>query len=159
MERRLKEKLPGGVFSNVSPVRSRTMAAIKAKHAKTTERALRMALVRAGITGWQLHANHLPGKPDFFFPRHQLAIFVDGCFWHGCSKCGHVPKTNSAFWTAKIKRNIERDRSNTRVLRKLGIATLRIWEHSLSKTSNRASAIHRIRGRLELIDSSLKMTK
>ena len=150
MERRLKEKLPGGVFANVSTVRSRTMAAIKAKHAKSTERTLRMALIRAGIKGWKLHILSLPGKPDFFFPESNLAIFVDGCFWHGCAQCGHIPKTNNAFWAAKIQRNIQRDASNSRKLRKAKIRCLRIWEHSLKNQIGRAKVVTRI---MKLLDS------
>ena len=120
MERRLKKMLPDGEFRNVSPQRSRTMSAIRGKHTKSTERRLRMALIRAGIPGWRLHPLGVPGNPDLAFPRSNLVIFVDGCFWHGCPKCGHIPHTNSSFWQAKIERNRERDRLSNRAIRKRG---------------------------------------
>src|SRR5438874_12771838 len=102
MERRLRLKLPRGKFLNVSASRSRTMSAIRGKNTRSTERALRSALIRAGIKGWRLHPDHVLGKPDLYFPKHRIAIFVDGCFWHSCPKCGHIPKTRQAFWRAKI---------------------------------------------------------
>jgi DNA mismatch endonuclease, patch repair protein len=130
MEKRLRVLLPGGAFANVSNSRSRTMSLIRAKDNGTTERALRMALVRAGERGWCLHCD-LVGRPDFYFPKSKLAVFVDGCFWHGCGKCGHIPRTRSSFWQAKLDRNRERDRRTTRELRKRGMNVIRIWEHQL----------------------------
>ena len=109
MERRLKSHLPEGKFVGVSIHRARIMSAIRGKSNRTTELRLRMALVRSGIEGWTLHSSALPGKPDFCFPKSRVAVFVDGCFWHGCDRCGHVPKTRSAFWQAKFERNQERD--------------------------------------------------
>ena len=100
MEKALRRKLPGGRFENVSPVRSRAMAAVRGKGNITTERRLRLALVRAGIRGWQLHPKGLSGRPDFLFPEAKLAVFADGCFWHGCRKCGHVPSKHSDFFGA-----------------------------------------------------------
>lgn len=148
MERYLKEKLPEGKFLNVSPERSRTMASIKGKHTKSTERKLRMALIRAGIKGWKLHPQGLAGNPDVFFPKTNTVVFVDGCFWHGCSKCGHIPHTNSDFWYAKFSRNRARDLANTRALKAKGLKVVRIWEHSLAKARSTAAAIERIKGLL-----------
>src|SRR5205823_6917634 len=107
---RIMLKLSEGKFLNVSATRSRMMSAIRGKNTRSTERALRMALMRAGIKGWRLHAVNLPGKPDVYFPTQRLAVFIDGCFWHFCPKCGHIPKTRRIFWNAKIQRNQERDR-------------------------------------------------
>ena len=145
MERRLKETLPGGEFRNVSPERSRTMSAIKGKHTKSTERRLRMALIRAKIPGWKLHPVGIPGNPDLFFPVSNLAIFVDGCFWHGCPKCGHVPHTNTKFWKTKIARNRERDRLNVKVIRKAGMKVMRVWEHSLANNLTTLRVIEKIK--------------
>lgn len=131
MERQLKKYLDRGRFENVPIERSRTMSAIRGKNNRTTELRLRMALIRKEIRGWQLHANDLPGSPDFYFQKEKLAVFVDGCYWHGCPKCGHIPKTRSKFWTAKIKRTQQRDLKKRLELRKMGIATMRIWEHEL----------------------------
>src|SRR5947199_10699304 len=117
MERRLRLKLPQGKFLNVSVSRSRMMSAIRGKNTRSTERALRSALMRAGIKGWLLHANDVRGKPDVYFPKKKVAVFVDGCFWHGCALCGHIPRTRSSFWAAKIQRNKQRDRATVRALK------------------------------------------
>ena len=65
-------------------------------------------------------------RPDFVFPRLRVAVFVDGCFWHGCPKHATWPKTRAAFWRTKITRNKARDRRVNRELRKLGWNVLRI---------------------------------
>lgn len=135
MEKRLKKYLKNGKFDNVQEKTSRTMSAIRSKNARSTELCLRMLLVRSGIKGWQLHANKLPGNPDFYFKEEKLAVFVDGCYWHGCPKCGHIPKTRTEFWKAKIDRNKERDRKNNKELKNIGIRSLRIWEHELKKNT------------------------
>lgn len=103
-----------------------------------------MALVRAGISGWVLHAKDLPGKPDFFFPTMNVAVFVDGCFWHGCPKCGHIPRTRAEFWAAKIQRNRERDLQMSALLRRQKIRVLRIWEHELGDTEAIRKSIRRL---------------
>ncbi|MBC8469467.1 MAG: very short patch repair endonuclease [Planctomycetes bacterium] len=131
MEKRLRKKLKGGKFKDVPVVRSKTMAAIRGKNNRTTELCFRMAIVRSGIKGWVTNFKDLPGKPDFFFRKKGIAVFIDGCFWHGCPKCGHYPKTRSSFWKAKILRNKERDKSNRRKLRRKGIKVVSVWEHSL----------------------------
>jgi len=131
MERYLKDVLGSSKFDDVGETRSRTMGAIRGKGNKTTELRLRMAFVRAGLRDWHLHNRELPGRPDFFFPEKRVAVFVDGCFWHGCARCGHTPKTRSFFWTAKFERNKQRDRRNLRLLNALGIRVVRFWEHQL----------------------------
>jgi DNA mismatch endonuclease, patch repair protein len=75
----------------------------------------------------------LTGRPDFVFPKLKLAVFVDGCFWHGCPKHGTRPKANAGFWLAKITGNKARDRRVNRLLRAEGWRVLRIWEHELSR--------------------------
>lgn len=133
MEKELREKLPGGRFHNVSPARSRAMSAVRGKGNVTTERRLRLALVRARIAGWKLHPKEIPGCPDFYFPKNRLAIFTDGCFWHGCRDCGHIPSKHSAFWSAKIEGNRRRDAEKTAELRAKKIRVLRLWEHELKE--------------------------
>ena len=132
------------MFDDVPPVRSKTMAAIRGKHNRSTELRLRMFLVTAGIRGWRLHPKELPGKPDFYFEKARLAIFVDGCYWHGCPKCGHIPKTRTAFWAAKIKRNQERDKIKRLELKKSGIKSLRIWEHEFKDKKHLERVIDKI---------------
>jgi len=107
------------------------MAAIRGKHNKTTEMQLMKAFARAGIGDFSMHSPEVSGCPDFFFTDAQLAIFVDGCFWHGCPKCGHIPKTRRAFWKTKIERNRARHKKIKRLLNKESIKAIRIWEHSL----------------------------
>jgi DNA mismatch endonuclease (patch repair protein) len=104
-----------------------------------------MALISAGIKGWRLHPAGVHGNPDIIFPEIGLAIFVDGCFWHGCSRCGHTPKTRTAFWRAKILRNQQRDRRNTKALRRQGLVVMRIWEHSLARRQGRRRVVQRVR--------------
>jgi DNA mismatch endonuclease (patch repair protein) len=103
-----------------------------------------MSLVRAGVRGWKLHPEELPGRPDFYFEMAKLALFVDGCYWHGCPKCGHIPKTRTAFWEAKIKRNQERDKMKNLELRKLGTKSLRIWEHELKDKKDLDKIVEKI---------------
>lgn len=135
MERHLRLKLVGGKFSNVPAKRSATMSRIRGRNNRTTEIRLRYALVRAGIRGWCLHSS-IPGRPDFYFSREKVAVFVDGCFWHGCVKCGHIPKTRSAFWRAKIRRNRERAAKWDRSLKKNGILVRHIWECEMKHSLN-----------------------
>jgi DNA mismatch endonuclease (patch repair protein) len=127
--------------------RSRVMAAVRSRGNRSTETALAVALRAAGITGWRRHYPIL-GKPDFAFPRHRLAIFLDGCFWHGCPKCGEIPASNRSYWERKIGRNVERDRRHTKELRRRGWAVLRIWEHRL-RGAGIASVIARLERLLE----------
>lgn len=66
---------------------------------------------------------------DVAFTRARLAVFVDGCFWHGCPEHHVLPRTNPAWWTWKVDRNIERDRDTDRLLHEAGWAVVRVWEH------------------------------
>lgn len=107
------------------------MAAIRSRGNRTTEMRFRAMLVRAAIRGWAMNPKTVSGKPDFFFPASKTAIFLDGCFWHGCPKCGHVPNVNRPFWKAKIERNQRRDRETDELLLQTGIKAIRFWEHEL----------------------------
>jgi DNA mismatch endonuclease (patch repair protein) len=112
--------------------RSEVMSRIRAHGNKATELALISFLRLYGITGWR-RRQPLFGKPDFVFRKQKVAVFVDGCFWHGCPKHGTRPKSNAAFWNDKIHRNITRDRLVNATLRAEGWQVLRIWEHDLLK--------------------------
>jgi DNA mismatch endonuclease, patch repair protein len=123
--------------------RSRVMSRNKSRGAKSTERRLRSILVRAAIVGWNLgHDSGLPGRPDFIFLGDQVAVFVDGCFWHGCRRCRSIPISNRPFWLEKIETNRSRDRRNVRKLRSMGWNVVRIWEHELN--SNRIRILDKI---------------
>src|SRR5713226_984265 len=111
--------------------RSRNMRAIKYANNRTTERRIRAHLVQLGVRGWRLRTAALPGRPDFTFANAKVAVFVDGCFWHGCRRCGHIPRTNRAYWLAKITRNKRRDRAVSKALRTQGYHVLRIRECQL----------------------------
>jgi len=131
MESELRKKLPPGGFVGVSEARSAAMRAVRSRGNKATERRLRSSLVARGIRGWRMHAVELAGTPDFVFPKAKVVVFVDGCFWHGCPQCGHLPRTRSSFWRAKIERNQQRDKASTKRLRKSGYVVLRFWECQL----------------------------
>jgi len=111
--------------------RSQVMAAIGSRGNKATELRLATILRTAGITGWRRH-QPLPGRPDFIFPRQRLAVFVDGCFWHGCRWHCRMPHGNREYWKHKISGNRARDRRITRLLRIRGWRVLRIWGHALA---------------------------
>lgn len=69
-------------------------------------------------------------RADLVFPRIRLAVFVDGCYWHGCPEHHVPPKTNSEYWAAKVERNRRRDADTDARLRQEGWAVLRVWEHA-----------------------------
>ena len=123
--------------------RSEVMSLIRGKGNKETEHALLVLLRQNKISGWRRHLPLL-GKPDFAFPKQKVAVFVDGCFWHGCPKCYTRPKTNRAFWDRKRETNMARDRHFTRQLRGRGWKVIRIWQHYLQKSPEAClTRIHR----------------
>lgn len=112
--------------------RSEVMSRVRGKGNAATELRLVRIFRAHRITGWRRHTKTF-GSPDFIFPKLKLAVFVDGCFWHGCPEHGSMPKTNAAFWEAKITRNRERDTEVNRELKRRGWRVLRLWEHDLRK--------------------------
>jgi DNA mismatch endonuclease (patch repair protein) len=124
--------------------RSQVMAAIRSKGNKDTELRLASILREHGINGWRRN-RPLPGKPDFIFSKQRLAVFVDGCFWHGCPKHGRKPDSNQHYWLSKLQRNKSRDREVNRLLRNRGWNVLRLWEHELVRE---ASAAERVKSSL-----------
>ena len=109
--------------------RSWLMSRIRSQET-SPEMLLRKALWTAGLR-YRLK-NKLPGKPDLVFPSAKVAVFVDGCFWHSCSRHATQPKNNAAFWEAKLLSNKARDRKVNRLLRNMGWQVVRIWEHELA---------------------------
>lgn len=110
--------------------RSRIMSRIRSNDTGIEVR-FRKALWAKGLRGYRLHYK-IQGKPDIVFPRHRLVIFLDGDYWHGYNwkKLGKVPPKE--YWQEKIQRNIDRDRKNTKELRKQGWTVVRFWEHGLN---------------------------
>jgi DNA mismatch endonuclease, patch repair protein len=95
------------------------------------EAAVRSALHRAGLR-FRKHVRPLPGlrcEADVVFARQKVALFVDGCFWHGCPVHGKTPKGNRLYWSAKIARNVARDQRNDAALAGAGWVVVRAWEH------------------------------
>jgi len=106
------------------------MSRIRGKGNEKTEVRLAKLMRAEGIRGWRRHLP-IPGRPDFSFQKQKVAVFVDGCFWHGCPRCFRLPKQNRAFWKAKIEGNRKRDRSVNVRLRRLGWKVVRIKECQL----------------------------
>ncbi len=120
-----------------SATRSRMMSGVRSTNNHSTELRLR-ALLRANrLSGWRRHLD-LPGKPDFAWPADKVAVFVDGCFWHGCPKCYRAPKSNAVFWKCKIDTNRQRDRRVNRQLRAGNWKVVRIWECRVGQHSELA---------------------
>jgi DNA mismatch endonuclease (patch repair protein) len=109
------------------------MALIRSKGNLTTEIALGKLLWAAGLRGYRKHWPIL-GRPDFAWPGLRIAVFVDGCFWHGCN-CKTIPKSNRRFWLNKFESNRGRDIRVTRALRRSGWKVLRVKECALSRPS------------------------
>jgi len=95
------------------------------------EKEIRSRLHALGLR-YRLHRRLLAGlrrEVDLAFPRARVAVFVDGCFWHGCPEHGTWPKNNAAFWRRKIEENVRRDRDTDARLAADGWTVLRVWEH------------------------------
>jgi DNA mismatch endonuclease (patch repair protein) len=132
MPRKPKESDPNRI---PKPVPSSEAALRRMKAAKprdtAPEKALRSALHRKGLR-FRVDERPIRGlnrKADIVFRSAKVAIFVDGCFWHGCPIHGTQAKANAEFWSQKIRQNQERDRDTTRRLRSEGWKVIRVWEH------------------------------
>jgi DNA mismatch endonuclease, patch repair protein len=128
-----------------SASRSANMSAIRSKNTKPEMRVRRIA--HAMGLRFRLHRSDLPGHPDLVFPRHKLAMFVHGCFWHGhgCKRGGSGPKSNTGYWGPKIERTRARDVASKKALEDTGWNVAVLWECEL--TSDEAIRSH-IRGAL-----------
>jgi DNA mismatch endonuclease (patch repair protein) len=113
-------------------VRSKIMALVRSKDGRTTELKLARLLCAAGLRGYRKQWP-VAGKPDLAWPGLKVAVFVDGCFWHGCLRHGRKPNSNRDYWLGKLRRNKQRDITVTRGLRKAGWRVLRLWAHALRK--------------------------
>ena len=115
----------------VSPAkRSQMMSGIRGKNS-LPEILIRKALFALGHR-FRLHRRDLPGTPDITMPRRKIAIFVHGCFWHAHQGCKYAktPSTRTAFWTAKLQANVDRDQCAAEQLVEMGWRVLTVWECS-----------------------------
>lgn len=121
--------------------RSRIMAAVKSGDT-TPELVVRRLVHRLGYR-YRLHCRDLPGSPDLVLPRLRKAVFVHGCYWHrhACPAGQSTPATRLDYWQAKFERNVTRDRSNLRKLRRLGWSVLVVWE--CQTTARKRAALER----------------
>jgi len=109
--------------------RSENMSRIRAKNT-SPELVVRKALTNAGVR-YRLQVRTADGRPDLVIPRYRLAIFIDGCFWHGCPDHYVRPRSRVTFWADKLRENAERDRRQTLAFERDGWKVLRFWEHQV----------------------------
>jgi DNA mismatch endonuclease (patch repair protein) len=139
------------------------MAAVRRKGNRSTELALATLFRFAGISGWRRQAR-LPGTPDFVFPGARVAVFADGCFWHGCPKHYTKPATSESYWRTKVADNRRRDARVSQQLRRAGWSVFRIWECSIACgripgrliSTTRAAALEAGRTRRRLLEVALE---
>ena len=129
--------------------RSEVMRAVKSKGDKSTESRLIALFREQGIKGWRRNYP-VKGHPDFVFLDKKVAVFVDGCLWHGHS-CRHWPKSNVEFWKNKIEGNMRHDQQVKESFENRGWKVLRIWECELLK-KNLSATLTRIRDALEVVE-------
>jgi DNA mismatch endonuclease (patch repair protein) len=110
--------------------RSQIMRQVKSSRNKSTEIRLIQLFKNLSIKGWRRNYK-IFGKPDFIFPEVRIAIFIDGCFWHGHNCRNTKPKDNQEYWTQKINRNIQRDNIVNEHLTNKGWTVIRLWECEL----------------------------
>lgn len=122
---------------NLTPEnRRKTMQAVKGKGTRLEKRLFSM-LAGMRVKGWKKNVDSIAGKPDVVFESQQVAIFVDGCFWHGCPHCKRkLPQTNRKYWKRKIERNIALAKSHNKRLRADGWTVIRIWEHETNGSTD-----------------------
>lgn len=124
--------------------RSEQMSRIRGKNTKP-EILLRTALWGRGLR-YRVQATTSVGRPDVVFPTAKVAIFVDGCQWHGCPDHYVFPRTRREFWCLKLAGNVARDRRQTLELEALGWKVLRVWEHMI---------FTELEGVVELVEAAL----
>ncbi len=112
--------------------RSKVMAAIRSRDT-SPELALRKAIWASGLRFRKFYGTK---KIDIAFPTKKLAIFIDGCFWHGCPIHSHIPKSNQDYWIPKLEKNKKRDILTNLELESNGWVVLRFWEHELKEKEN-----------------------
>ena len=128
---------------NSKAERSRVMSRIRSKDTGI-ELILRRALFASGL---RYRVYYGKEKIDIAFPKENLAVFTDGCFWHLCPMHGHIPKSNVGYWEKKLLRNVERAKAKDFRLEEGGWAVLHFWEHQVVEDIGRC--VSEIRKQLE----------
>ena len=119
---------------------SATMSRIRAKNTQP-ELLARKHLRELGYRGYRLHYKRAAGKPDIAFVGRRVAIFIHGCFWHGCPHCRpRTPKSNATFWTTKVATNQVRDKRKVLALRREGWKVFTVWECKMKRSPEKAMA-------------------
>ena len=124
--------------------RSKIMRRVRSAQNASTEGVIVGALRSRHIRGWKLRPQGVPGSPDLFFPKSKLAVFLDGCFWHGCPRCFRAPSSRTEYWRPKIARNHRRDQRVNRLLWRQGYGIVRLWEHEIKSGKGFARLVRRL---------------
>lgn len=129
-------------YAGLAPRSLKTSERARASSRKKDTRCemlLRRAMWRLGLM-YRLHSQGLPGKPDIIFSANKIAVFVDGDFWHGRNLRTRIRKLsrghNATYWIKKIRANVDRDRRNTSLLKKIGWHVIRVWESDVHRDSD-----------------------
>ena len=125
-----------------SKKRSDIMSKVRSNNNKSTELALIKFFKENNITGWKRNYP-VKGHPDFVFLDKKIAVFVDGCFWHGHDCRNTRPSDNAEYWQKKRERNIKHDKEVTAMFENRGWTVIRIWECEL-KNKNRSALINKL---------------
>ena len=131
-------------------MRSRIMRAVKS--AGTAPELIVAAWLKSARYKPLLNQRALPGSPDLVLPRLRIAIFVNGCFWHGhrCARGRRIPATNVEYWTKKLVANKKRDGSAKRKLRRMAWRVVTVWECQTRSDARRKRLIDALRGRRQV---------
>ena len=129
--------LSPGSLCRMPRSRSEQMSRIRGKNTEP-ELVLRRMLWHQGLR-YRLHARTAAGRPDLVFPGPKVAVFIDGCFWHGCPDHYVRPRSSSEFWAGKLGENVRRDIAQTRQLEDLGWRVCRVWEHEVLEDPGRVA--------------------
>lgn len=134
--------------------RSDIMRKVKSNKNKSTELRLIDVFHQLGITGWRRNYP-VKGHPDFVFPVQKIAVFVDGCFWHGHDCRNTRPADNQDYWQRKRARNVQHDKEVTALFKKRGWKVLRIWECELKKRNESVLMQRLLSHGLKCMDESI----